>query len=44
MQLFNAAYYAAQREGEKLVDLDPYFYPLDAILDWNRIYGTGGFV
>ena len=44
MRLFNAAYYAAQREGEKLVDLDPYFYPLDAILDWNRIYGAGGFV
>lgn len=44
MRLFNAAYYAAQREGERLVAVDPYFYPLDAILDWNRVYGRAGFV
>lgn len=44
MRLFNAAYYAAQRLGERLVAIDPYFYPLDAILDWNRVYGAAGFV
>ena len=44
VKLFNRSYYAAQRAGERLVDLDPYFYPLDALLDWNRIYGRGGFV
>lgn len=44
VRLFNATYYRAQREGERLVDVDPYFYPLDAIEDWNRIYGRRGFV
>ena len=42
--LFNAAYYRAQVAGERLVDLFPYFYPLDAVLEWNRIYGRRGFV
>jgi decaprenylphospho-beta-D-ribofuranose 2-oxidase len=44
VSLFNKLYYAAQRPGDALVPLDPYFYPLDAIGDWNRIYGRGGFV
>ncbi len=43
---FNALYY--QREGGKrepfLSGYDPYFYPLDAIGDWNRMYGKRGFV
>lgn len=41
---FNRLYYAMQRPGEALVALDPYFYPLDALSDWNRIYGRRGFV
>ncbi len=40
---FNALYYRAQRPGVRLVPLTPYFYPLDAIQDWNRIYGRAGF-
>ena len=44
VRLFNRLYYAAQRPGDAIVDLDPYFYPLDAIRDWNRIYGRRGFV
>ncbi|MEM7689273.1 MAG: FAD-binding oxidoreductase [Pseudomonadota bacterium] len=40
---FNRLYYMAQRPGERLVDIDPYFYPLDSIHDWNRIYGKRGF-
>lgn len=45
VRAFNALYYRAgqQKAGEKLVDWDSYFYPLDALLDWNRIYGRNGF-
>jgi decaprenylphospho-beta-D-ribofuranose 2-oxidase len=43
---FNALYY--QRESSKhqpyLISYDPYFYPLDAIGHWNRLYGKRGFV
>ncbi len=41
---FNAAYYARGKPGDALVDLQTYFYPLDAIRDWNRIYGPSGFL
>ncbi|MEI9928748.1 MAG: hypothetical protein WDN44_15050 [Sphingomonas sp.] len=44
VRAFNMVYYAAQRPGHALVGLEPYFYPLDAIGDWNRIYGRRGFV
>jgi FAD/FMN-containing dehydrogenase len=46
VKMFNALYYRQQahREGERLVDWDSYFYPLDALIDWNRIYGRSGFV
>jgi len=42
---FNALYYAKGRRqaGTALIDYDSYFYPLDAILEWNRIYGRAGF-
>lgn len=46
VKAFNAAYYrrsVAQR-GERLVDWDSYFYPLDALTNWNRIYGRAGFM
>lgn len=44
LKAFNSLYYAANKPGTKLVDYDRYFYPLDAISDWNRIYGSNGFV
>ncbi|MEM8754529.1 MAG: FAD-binding protein, partial [Pseudomonadota bacterium] len=45
VRAFNEAYYRAGSRGpaERLVDWDGYFYPLDAILEWNRIYGARGF-
>lgn len=44
VRLFNALYYRLQKPKTTLVDLDPYFYPLDALLDWNRMYGRRGLV
>ncbi len=43
---FNWAYYKKQRQKsiKKLTDYDPFFYPLDAILQWNRLYGKQGFL
>lgn len=45
VRAFNALYYWAgkRKTGPRIVDWDSYFYPLDAILDWNRIYGRKGF-
>ncbi|SLN65171.1 putative decaprenylphosphoryl-beta-D-ribose oxidase [Roseivivax jejudonensis] len=44
---FNALYYrkGARRAGRTtLVPWDSYFFPLDGIARWNRIYGPRGFV
>lgn len=45
VRAFNTLYYAngKRQSGEALIDYDSYFYPLDAILEWNRIYGRKGF-
>jgi FAD/FMN-containing dehydrogenase len=46
MRAFNGAYWAAGRRAARrsVVPWDGYFYPLDAILGWNRAYGRRGFV
>ncbi len=43
---FNWVYYNKQRQKsvKNLTDYDPFFYPLDAILQWNRLYGKRGFL
>lgn len=38
------SFIAASRLGTAIVDYDRFFYPLDAIHEWNRLYGSGGFV
>jgi FAD/FMN-containing dehydrogenase len=45
LKAFNALYYGAgaRREGTKRVHYAPFFYPLDAIRNWNRAYGSKGF-
>lgn len=45
VRAFNTLYYwnGARNAGDSMVDWDSYFYPLDAILGWNRIYGRKGF-
>lgn len=45
MKAFNAAYWYKSNNNEtQTVTLMPYFYPLDAIGEWNRLYGKKGFV
>lgn len=45
VSLFNAAYFRLHPTGERrLVDYGRYFYPLDTMGDWNRLYGRRGFV
>lgn len=45
LRIFNAFYFQAgvRNRGVRLVDWDSFFYPLDAIRGWNRIYGRRGF-
>lgn len=42
--LFNKLYYNKQRHKQKtdVVDYEPFFYPLDSVLQWNRAYGKSG--
>jgi FAD/FMN-containing dehydrogenase len=45
VRLFNAIYYAAHGDARgRLVGVERFFYPLDAIGHWNRLYGRRGFV
>ncbi|GKT13003.1 MAG: decaprenylphospho-beta-D-ribofuranose 2-oxidase [Thiomicrorhabdus sp.] len=42
---FNTLYYNRVREKEtqRLAHYAPFFYPLDSIKNWNRLYGKNGF-
>ncbi len=46
MKSFNTLYYAKQQATEvhRIVDYDSFFYPLDFLENWNRLYGKQGFV
>ncbi len=44
VKAFNSLYYATHASCRKFVDYDTFFYPLDGVLHWNRIYGRRGFV
>ncbi|MEO6908046.1 MAG: FAD-binding oxidoreductase [Abditibacteriaceae bacterium] len=41
---FNSLFYAAHKTKRALVDYEKYFYPLDSIGRWNRLYGKAGFI
>jgi FAD/FMN-containing dehydrogenase len=45
IRVFNTLYYAKVKSGvsRQKVDIDSFFYPLDGIRNWNRIYGSNGF-
>lgn len=46
IRAFNELWYlrGRRRPETALVDLRSYFYPLDAVKGWNRLYGPRGFV
>jgi len=45
LKSFNTLYFNKQRQDvvRSLQHYRPFFYPLDALLEWNRIYGPKGF-
>lgn len=45
LRAFNTLYYHHQRHKiiNNRISYAPFFYPLDGILHWNRIYGKAGF-
>jgi FAD/FMN-containing dehydrogenase len=44
LQLLNAVYYRVHSRSirRKLMHYENFFYPLDRVLDWNRLYGPHG--
>ncbi len=46
VKIFNWLYYGKQRNKEirNFVDYETFFYPLDIVNEWNRIYGKSGFI
>lgn len=45
LKLFNSAYYHLKRlkPNSSIAHYQPFFYPLDNLLEWNRMYGPKGF-
>lgn len=45
VKIFNWLYYkrASNNVTKQKVDLDSFFYPLDSIKNWNKVYGKNGF-
>ena len=45
LRAFNSSYFhlKKQQTGRRLAHYESFFYPLDNILEWNRMYGPAGF-
>jgi decaprenylphospho-beta-D-ribofuranose 2-oxidase len=43
VRAFNSLYYHLPRRARGLLSPEPFFYPLDVVADWNRLYGPRGF-
>jgi len=46
MMGFNSAYFALQKNriAPKRIDYDAFFFPLERLRNWNRLYGSKGFL
>lgn len=46
VKIFNFFYYKkqAKKEVKNFIDYETFFYPLDFVNDWNKIYGKSGFI
>ena len=46
MSLFNSTYFSLQKNKSRTsrLDYDNYFFPLDRLSNWNRLYGSKGFL
>lgn len=46
IKIFNFLYYNKQTKKQlnNFIDYETFFYPLDIINDWNKIYGKSGFI
>lgn len=46
VKIFNWLYYKKQSKKivKNIIDYETFFYPLDAINNWNKIYGKNGFI
>lgn len=45
MRLFNSSYYKLKKNKPRsILSYDSYFFPLDNIRHWNRLYGAKGFL
>lgn len=46
VKIFNFLYYKkqAKKEVNSFTDYETFFYPLDFVHDWNKIYGKSGFI
>jgi FAD/FMN-containing dehydrogenase len=46
LKAFNTLYYLRAKQGisKQKVSIDSFFYPLDGIENWNRVYGKNGFI
>ena len=43
VRIFNSLYYHLPRRARGIEHPESFFYPLDVVLDWNRLYGPRGF-